>query len=75
MICAICGHEIEGFAHDWRPGQVICFDCRVEHDPALVRLRYLGDADPLVALQNMVHPPEYWRQLDQDRSREGNNGA
>lgn len=72
MTCAICGHVITGYPHPWRPGQVICFDCRVEHDPALARLRDLGDADPLVALQGISgHPPEYWRQLDQDRTREG----
>ena len=35
MICAICGQEITGYPHPWRPGQVVCFDCRVEHDPAL----------------------------------------
>ena len=69
MICAICGAEIADRrdAHDWRPGQVICFDCRVEHDPALARLRDLGDADPLVALRGISgHPPEYWQQLDRE---------
>lgn len=69
MTCAICNREITGYAHGYKPGLVICFDCRVKHDPALVRLRYLGDADPLVALVGVSgHPPEYWRQLDRERA-------